>query len=292
MAKWLNETNLIKYWEDRCTQYSLPDGTKIVSVSRNTNFGKYPDISSNFLSDGRVVPSEIEWFTTNFDRHGHDIATIRDADGFLIVFKQDAGFPIAQIEINEEDFLNWFQSSSRELAQETISEIRVISKKSKEPQIFLFHVPKDGNRNFKVAFSHGIWGFPAFREVQLPRISQIKRNDIVIFIKNWTADPSVGEKGGRVPISKYVGKIDDLYEVVVTKGFFESTSPKIWEDEDYPYRFKFRKQPLFHGKDIPTTQKVMGESLRRIMHRLMTNGIIERIDSSLMTKLMSLCITD
>ena len=93
MPKWFNETILIKYWEDRCQNYELKDGTKITSASRNPSFGRYPDISHNYLSDGRVVPAEIEWVTTNFDRHGHDINDLRNGDGFLVVFKSDSGFP-------------------------------------------------------------------------------------------------------------------------------------------------------------------------------------------------------
>ena len=133
MAKWFNETILIKYWEDRCHNYSLKDGTEIKSASRNKSFGRYPDISDNFLSDGRVVPAEIEWVTTNFDRHGHDITEIRDENGFLIVLKTDAGFPLEQVEIDEADFMDWYKTNAEELCQETLSEIKTISKKSKEP---------------------------------------------------------------------------------------------------------------------------------------------------------------
>ena len=50
-----------------------------------------------------VVPSEIEWITTSFDQHGHNIEELRKNDGFLVVYKQNAGFPIEQIQIVKED---------------------------------------------------------------------------------------------------------------------------------------------------------------------------------------------
>jgi hypothetical protein len=180
MAKWFQETILIKYWEDRCQNYTLDDGTKIKSAVRNKSFGYYPDISENYLSDNRVVPAEIEWVTTNFDRHGHDITTLRDNEGFLVVFKIDAGFPLKQIEIDEDDFTEWYKTNADQLCQETLSEIKNISKKSKEPQIFLLYLPKKGHNNYGIALQYGVWGFPTntkgFRH-GLSKISQIKKHD-------------------------------------------------------------------------------------------------------------------
>jgi hypothetical protein len=43
----------------------------MVGARRNPSFGRYPDISENTLSGGSVVPGEIEWVTTNFERHGY-----------------------------------------------------------------------------------------------------------------------------------------------------------------------------------------------------------------------------
>lgn len=291
MPKWFDETILIKYWEDRCSQYEMQDGTKFMKSIRNGSFGRYPDIEYNYLSDGRVIPAEIEWVTTNFDRHGHDITLLREREGVLVVFKQDAGFPVEQIEIDEEDFKQWYVESAELLCQETLAEIKNILKKRKEPQIYLFYIPKSGEKNFKIALEQGIWGFPINSKGVtrgLPRLSQIKRNDIVVFLRNWKSLPSIKVSGGRISADKYLGTFKEIVGVTVTKGFYESTK-QIWVNNDYPYRFDFRKEPLFRGNNIPCNPKDLGKSLHEILRRLQVNGSVERIDSSLIIKLMSLC---
>lgn len=293
MAKWFQETILIKYWEDRCQNYTLDDGTKIKSAVRNKSFGYYPDISENYLSDSRVVPAEIEWVTTNFDRHGHDITTLRDNEGFLVVFKIDAGFPLKQIEIDEDDFTEWYKTNADQLCQETLSEIKNISKKSKEPQIFLLYLPKKGHNNYGIALQYGVWGFPTntkgFRH-GLSKISQIKKHDIVVVLRNWQAAPNIKVTGGRVSPDKYVGTFEEIVGLVVTRGFHKLDKPsEIWPDNPYPYRFEFRKEPLFIGHDVPCNQKDLGKSLHEILRRLQISSIVEKIDTSLIVKLMSLC---
>jgi hypothetical protein len=122
MARWFDETILIRYWEDRASHYQLKNGSKVERARRNPSFGAYPDVSENFLSDGAVVPAEIEWVTTKFDRHGHDIKTLIDNNGFLVVLKSDASFLVEQIELDRQDFLDWIGKHARELAQETLAE--------------------------------------------------------------------------------------------------------------------------------------------------------------------------
>lgn len=160
MAKWFDESILIKYWEDRCKTYNLQDGRKINSAKRNPSFGRYPDISENYLDDKTVVPAEIEWMTTSFDQHGHDIEELRRNNGFLIVYRQNAGFPIEQVQIRKEDFIEWFKENAEELCIETLQNVESTTKRSKEPQIYLFYIPKSGSKNFETAVANGVWGFP------------------------------------------------------------------------------------------------------------------------------------
>lgn len=176
MAKWFDETILIKYWEDRCQIYELQDGRKITSAKRNPSFGRYPDISENYLDDMTVVPSEIEWITTSFDQHGHNIEELRKNDGFLVVYKQNAGFPIEQIQIVKEDFIEWFQNHAIELCLETLQSIENTMRRSNEPQIYLFYIPKSGRENFNIAFENGVWGFPVNSERKSKRTRKINAN--------------------------------------------------------------------------------------------------------------------
>jgi len=293
MAKWFQESMLIKYWEDRCQNYILPDGTKITRAVRNTSFDRYPDIGTNVLSDGRVVPAEIEWLTTNFDRHGHDIITLLDNKGFLIVFKNDASFPLPQIEIDKDDFTEWFITNAGQICQETLKVWEDSSDRSKEPQVFLKYLPKGGETNYNIALQRGVWGFPANNKGVtrgLPKISQIKKGDMVIVLRNWTADPDI-KVTGRPSSDKYIGTFEELAGLVVKKSFYELDKPsKIWQDNPYPYRFEFQTPPLFIGHNIPCNQTALGKSLHEILRRLQIGGSLEKIDSSILLKLSSLCI--
>lgn len=172
---------------------------------------------------------------------------------------------------------------------ETLQSIEHTIKKSREPQIYLFYIPKSGRENFEVAFENGVWGFPSnSRGVArgLEKLMQIKKGDILVFVKEWKAKNKV--TGGRLSAKDYIGTFEEIVGVTVTKGFYQDDKP-IWKNTVYPYRVNFRKEILFKGKDIPCDSKLLGKSLHEILRRLQVNGSVERIDSSLIVKLMSLC---
>jgi len=291
MAKWFSEELLIKYWEDRCQLYKFKDGRGIISAERNPSFGRYPDIGKNIVSDKSCVPAEIEWYTTSFDRHKHDIKVLADQNGFLVVLKNNASFPLEQIEIDREDFIQWFKSSAESLAIETLHDIEREVVRSREPQVFLYYVPQKGKDNLDLAIKTGTWGFPdngakALRG--LPVISSIKPHDIVIVVHGFEADKTLGVSGGRLPAAHFIGQFRELQGLVVTSKFYKSATP-VWSDQVYPNRFDFRKPQLFSGKDIPCTEKTLGRSLHELLRRLVVNGSMQKIDGSMMTRLMSLC---
>ena len=91
----MEEKILIKYWTENCFKYSLRDGRKIRSAQHSIPFDSYPDIQKNELDDGTIVPAEVEWNTSNFDRHGHDISVLIDHKGFLIVLEK-VNIPLAE----------------------------------------------------------------------------------------------------------------------------------------------------------------------------------------------------
>jgi hypothetical protein len=294
MAKWFSETILIRYWEDRCAHYTLRDGTRIVSARRNPSFGWYPDISHNLLSNGSTVPCEIEWITTNFDRHGHDIKALIDNDGFMVVLKSDASALVEQVEIDRDDFLKWIDEHAMALAAETLTEIDRQARLNTEPQIFLYYVPRTGRgqSNLRLALDHGVWGFPENERGvtrKLATISGVKSGDIVVAVHSFFADPEVKARGGRLPASQYVGRYERIIGLVATSKLYRDDSTPIWPDQHYPLRFRFRTPPLFEGRDIPCSRKALGPALHEVMRRLQVNGAMQKIDGSSMTKLMSLC---
>jgi len=293
MAKWFDETILIRYWEDRCGRYSRKNGLSITTARRNPSFGRYPDISENVLSDNSVVPAEIEWVTTNFDRHGHDIKVLLDNDGFLVVLRADASFLVEQIEIDRQDFLNWVEKEAKNLASETLSDIDREVRRSKEPQIYLYYVPRTGygRPNFKIALENGVWGFPENQRGGTrgwATISETKPGDIVVVVHNFTADPAVGAPGGRLSPDMYRGTYESITGLVVTSKLYRDDRP-LWPDQLYPNRFQFRVPPLFGGRNIPCTPTSLGPSLHEILRRIQVTGFMQKIDGSSMTKLMSLC---
>lgn len=294
MAKWFDEVVLIRYWEDRCTKYTRKDGAAVQSARRNPRFGGYPDISENFLSNGAVVPAEIEWLTTNFDRHGHDVSELLDHDGFLIVLKNDASFLVEQIEIDRADFIDWLGQNGSELAAETIAAVDRIATASKEPQIFLYYVRggSRGKENFHLALEHGVWGFPesgSGRTRGWSSILEVKKGDIVVAIHDFKFDKSVAVKGGRVPRDMYLGTFRNIVGLVVTSKLYRNDVHRIWPNASYPNRFNFRTPPLFIGRDIPCSPKALGLGLHSTLHRIQLSGSMQKIDGSSMTKLMSLC---
>jgi hypothetical protein len=232
------------------------------------------------------------WY--NFERHGHDIKTLIDNDGFLVVLRADASFLVEQIEIDRHDFLDWVEKHARELASETLTDIDRQVRRSKEPQIFLYYVPRTGRGrvNLKIALQHGIWGFPE-NDRKITRgwssISEVKPGDIVVAVHNFSADPDVQATGGRLSPEKYRGKFELITGLVVRSKLYRDDRSRVWPDQQYPNRFRFRVPPLFEGHDIPCSPSALGASLHEVLRRLQVNGSMQKIDGSSMTKLMSLC---
>ena len=293
MKKWLEEKILIKYWTENCFKYSLRDGRKIKSAEHSIPFDSYPDIQKNELDDGTIIPAEVEWNTSNFDRHGHDISVLIDNNGFLIVLEKDKeSFPVEQVQIDKDDFIKWFENDASNIANETVQSIKKKLVKNKEPQIFIYYMRATGTglKNRKQTFESGTDGFPeSIKKNSLEIFKQIKKGDIVIVARNFKS--SIPVKGGRNPSSKHKGIYDDIYGLIVTKDYYYSKKPKIWTEDkiDYPHRYDFRKKVLFEGKDIPCTINHLGRSLHEILRKAQISGSIEKIDSSMIVKLMSLC---
>lgn len=297
MVKWLDEKILIRYWEDRYSHYHLSDGRSFLSVRRNPNFGAYPDIIENELSDHTRIPLEIEWYTTNFDLHHHDVNLLRSQNGILLVFQKNASFAVEQIEIDSEDFRTWFCSQANVIVEETIQAVQQMARRSDEPEVYLFYVPGTlrSRKNFKKALENGVWGFPENEHSitrGLSKIQQIREGDILIFVHQWKKSEHLAEQTnirGRVSSKNFVGMFDQIVGVTVTKGYYREDDHPIWEDSSYPHRVEFRKDPLFVGKQISCNKRALGKSLHEILRILMTNGTIEKIDATLLVKLLSLC---
>lgn len=293
MPKWLDEKILISYWEKNYKKYNLPNGTRILKVERNPVLDAYPDISQNELENGETVPCELEWATTNFFTHNHDINVLLNSNGFLVTFIQNAAFAVPQIKIDEDDFVQWFTKDSKRIVTETVETIKKTSKPRTESFIWLIYLGKRGNADAQIGFDNGVWGFPKSERGKrrgADQISDIKADDVVIFIKNFRFNQ---ENKRATPWTKdlktLVGKIDEIIAVRVTKGFYQSDSNAPWNSDKYPYRFNFDTNYIFKGNNVPCSPKALGEHLHMQIVSQMSKRSIEHINSTFFLKMLSVC---
>ena len=293
MKKWFTEKVLLKYWVENASKYELQDGRKIKSAEYNIPFDRHPDIGKNVLDDGTIVPCEIEWVTTNYNKHKHDVNALIEANGFLVVLEKDLeSFPVEQVQIIKDDFFEWFQKDAVNMANETVQNYKTKLIQKKEPQIYIYYMRSKGTGkiNRKRTFEHGVDGFPeSTKKNTIKILKQIKKGDIFIVARNFKSSISV--KGGRNPSEKHKGTFEEIYGLVVTKSYYYSKKPRIWiEDKtEYPHRYDFRKKPIFEEKNISCTIKDLERNLHEVLRKAQITSEIKKMDHSMIVKLMSLC---
>lgn len=294
MPRWFGEKILIAYWEENSHKYKLPNDIKILKAERNPNFDGYPDIIKNELENGDVVPCEIEWATTKFKEHKHDINLLIEKNGFLVTFIENSAFDVPQVRINNDDLLKWFRKRSGKLLEETLDLIRINTKERIDSFVWIIYIPNRGRKDSRIAFNNGIWGFPEDKNKKrrgLDEITQIKRDDIVIFIKEFKSDESNKIDTPRIKdLSKFKGKINEIIAVRVTNGYYFDELNIIWESKIYPHRFKFDKDVIFKGENINFNSDIFGVKLHEQIASRINAGTIEHIDATQFIKIMNICL--
>ena len=286
----LHENILIRYWIDRCQNYEL-NGNKIKKAVANIPLSITPDISQNYFENGKKMPCEIKWTTSGFN-DPDQIRHVQSLNGFLLVFNKDReDCPIPQIEIDKNDFEKWFIKNSKKLATDTINRYSNDKNKRTEPKVFLNYLSasKKGKRNWEIAIKNGTWGMNDndFKRSS-KEIINIKKGDIIIFFHAWTKKKNLTEvRGGRVPIEKFMGNYEYVYALIATRNYYNSPNPVLWDDKNYPHRFKFRI--LFEGKNIKCNRRNLGAPLHTVCHQLLTSPRFLPVDSSILLKTLSLC---
>lgn len=290
MTKWFREELLIGYWEDNCKKYSLPDGTKIMRAERNLPFGRYPDISKNELDTGEIVPCEIEWVTTNFYAHGHNIDLLKDNDGFLVTVVENSAFDVAQIVINHDDFLRWLEKKSKYLGKETLEHITKECKARTDSFVWIIYVSSRAQKNYELAKEIGIWGFGESNSRKRRgqnNIEQIMKNDVVVFINHFSFDekkitPRIKD------VNQYIGIINEIFAVRVKQGYYFDEEI-IYKDRLYPHRFQFEITPMFQSKNITFNKELFGELLHRQIAKQISANTLSHIDATMFLRLMKIC---
>ena len=290
MPKWFHEQMLHKYWIDKCKNYKV-NGQQIIGAKLNPIFDRYPDISENELTNGEIVPCEIEWSTTDFN---HDISILEGNNGFLVTFIENADFPLPQIKIEEEDFIEWFTKNSKKIALETLDVVRKSSMKRAVEFIWLIYLGSRNKQDANIAFENGVWGFPKSETGKRRghnRIIEILPNDIVVFVKEFSFDD---ENRMRTTWTKdkekLVGKLDEIVIVRVTKGYYKNSSEnEPWSNDKYSYRFDFDKDSILKAKNVPCTPNLLGKDLHLKIVSQISKRSIEHISSSYLARLMTVC---
>lgn len=292
MTKWFREDILIKYWEDNCKKYTLPDGRRILRAERNFPLSKYPDISKNELNSGEIVPCEIEWCTTNFYVHEHDIEVLRKNSGFLVTLIENSAFDVPQIIIDKNDLIKWFKLKAAILARETLADIINECKPRSDTFVWIIYVPKRAKKNYNIAQEIGIWGFNDSKKGKrrgIDDIKQIRANDIIVFLREFefkekTRTPWIKD------VEKYVGNIKEIKAFRVSKGYYFDQSG-VYQDNLYPHRFEFDVNfpPLFHAENVDFNPENFGDLLHRQIVNQINAKTIVHIDASMLLRLFNVC---
>lgn len=120
---------------------------------------------------------------------------LRQADGFLIVYQKDQQFELDQIEIDKDDFKNWYVSHADTLLSESVSDLEEEIRGREFPELWFYYLDKNSYRHFvefsmKLSDKKGLWGVPGIVKEfkQLNRFRQIREGDLVLFISGWIFD--------------------------------------------------------------------------------------------------------
>jgi len=285
LETWLKERVLQRYVLENYSKFR-PFDQKIINVRDNKD--RFPDLYC-ILDNGKEVPAEVEWKSSNFVQHGHDINELKNNQGFLFVCEkdQDLGFEIPQIEINIEDFENWFTKNSLKIIQDTTEPYKKQNNERKIPKLWFSYLSlkAGGVSDFDKALKSHTWGVQKnYSPSVINQISTIQKNDLIAFIGAGRGFP------GRVDLTKWMKKsFKGLFEKIrvyrITKGYFYDDKKIIWtgtgkwEGEVFPHRFEFDPIPIVDLKNIKINS--LAEISKRELHSMVYGNIISASPSTL-----------
>ncbi len=286
MEVWLRERVLQKYVIENYSRYK-PFGLKIISTPRD-NKDQFPDLYC-LLENGKEVPAEVEWKSSNFIQHGHDVNVLKENQGFLFVCEKDQeiGFEIPQIEIDIKHFEDWFTKHSLEIIQDTTAPYKKPDKERKIPKLWFSYLSlkAGGVSDFDKALKAKTWGVQKnYSPSVINRISTFQKNDLVAFIGPGKGFP------GRVDLKKWMrksfkGYFERMRVYRITRKYFFDEDKVIWKGtgkqkgEIYPHRFEFDPKPLIHLKNIQINQ--LSATSKQELHSMVYGNLFEANPSTL-----------
>jgi len=285
LETWLKERVLQRYVIENHSKFK-PFGKKIINVRDNKD--RFPDLYC-ILEDGKEIPAEVEWKSSNFVQHGHDINELKENQGLLFVCEkdQDIGFEIPQIEINIGDFESWFTKNSLRIIQDTTEPYKKQSKERKIPKLWFSYLSlkAGGVSDFEKALVSHTWGVQKnYAPSVINQISTIQKNDLIAFVGPGRGFP------GRVDLRKwtkrsFMGSFERIQVYRVTRGYFYDDSKVIWQgngkwkDEIFPHRFEFDPIPIINLKNIQI--RTLSETSKQELHSMVYGNLISANPSTL-----------
>lgn len=274
--EWIPEIVLQRYVKENKDKFSQYFDGKITHVEWRDD--RYPDLV--FVIDNKIrIPVEVEWKTSNFLSHKHDPEVLSlgkgyDGKGLLFVAKKEPNYDVGnieQVEISLKDFEKWFERTSGELVKETTEQLHKIDEERKLPKLWFTHLTfkGDGVLHFETALKNQVWGIQKnYRPTTNNQIRGIRKGDLIAFIGPAKSFP------GRVPLSDWTkksfrGYFEKIRVFKVTSDYFQEES-KIWktrgkwENELFPHRFNFDRNPLVVMKNIKIN--TLGLTTKKELH--------------------------
>ena len=285
METWLRERVLQRYVIENKSKFT-PFGMKILNIRDNKD--KYPDLYCT-LENGKEVPVEVEWKSSNFVQHGHDISELKDNQGFVLVCEkdQDLGFEIPQIQIEIPDFEKWFTDNSLRIIQDTTKPYKKESKQRKIPKLWFSYLSlkAGGVSDFEPALEHHTWGVQKnYASSVINQISTIQKDDLIAFVGPGKGFP------GRVNIKMWIkkgfkGYFEKIRVYRVTRSYFYDDKKVIWKGsgkwkgELFPHRFEFDPTPIIHLVNININS--LAETSKKELHNMVYANMINASPSTL-----------
>ncbi|MDH3764932.1 MAG: hypothetical protein OER82_03890 [Nitrosopumilus sp.] len=285
METWLRERVLQRYVIENKSKFK-PFGKKILSIQDNKD--KYPDLYFT-LNDGKEIPAEVEWKSSNFVQHDHDIPELKDNQGVVLVCEkdQDLGFEIPQIQIDISDFEKWFTANSLKIIQDTTKPYKKTDKQRKIPKLWFSYLSlkAGGVSDFENALKHNTWGVQKnYAPSVINQISTIQKNDLIAFVGPGKGFP------GRVNIETWMrksfkGYFEKIQVYRVTRSYFYDDQKIIWKgigkwkEEIFPHRFEFDPMPIINLVNIPIN--CLSETSKQELHIMVYGNLISANPSTL-----------
>jgi hypothetical protein len=281
IMKWIDEKVLQRYFKEEFNKYNdwfiSEYDKKLVSVSFNSNFDKYPDLYGT-LEGNQIIPIEVEWITSNFESHKHDPTLLTDGNGLIVVLQNNLKdyASLKQLELDENHFQQWFVNNSSKIIKESID--KAIDKREKikrPPKLWFYYLSESALKNHITTREEATYGVP-YIFPKLNDFKDIRKGDLFSFIGPFTGY----KKGGRENQDLFVKNRNlqcrtvELFRVK-TDYYYDET--KIWEFnpprldpkknvKNYPHRFKFEKEIILDLENINIYKLTLPS--KRLLHKL------------------------